>query len=110
MAIGPAVMLIWIVFGGYYCNAENVPRVLRWLPKVRRAWQPPLARAPPSQYQELRPASASIPLWRWPARFLLTKVLQLQAARDVCSPPSPHAATPSPHLLRVAGLPHQAGL
>lgn len=26
VAIGPAVMLVFIVFGGYYCNAENIPR------------------------------------------------------------------------------------
>lgn len=26
VAIGPAVMLVWIIFGGYYCNAENIPR------------------------------------------------------------------------------------
>eukprot|EP00879_Flechtneria_rotunda_P017959 GHRR01018823.1.p1 GENE.GHRR01018823.1~~GHRR01018823.1.p1 ORF type:complete len:592 (+),score=216.60 GHRR01018823.1:138-1913(+) len=25
-AIGPAVMLVWIIFGGYYCNADNIPR------------------------------------------------------------------------------------
>lgn len=30
VAIGPAVMLVWIIFGGYYCNTENIPRcVLR---------------------------------------------------------------------------------
>eukprot|EP00878_Enallax_costatus_P000531 GHUV01000626.1.p2 GENE.GHUV01000626.1~~GHUV01000626.1.p2 ORF type:complete len:325 (+),score=108.41 GHUV01000626.1:3181-4155(+) len=33
VAIGPAVMLVWIIFGGFYCNAENIPRVLRFLPK-----------------------------------------------------------------------------
>lgn len=26
VAIGPAVMLVWIIFGGYYANAENIPR------------------------------------------------------------------------------------
>lgn len=26
VAIGPAVMLVWIIFGGFYCNAENIPR------------------------------------------------------------------------------------
>lgn len=26
VAIGPAVMLVWIIFGGYYCNSENIPR------------------------------------------------------------------------------------
>lgn len=25
-------MLVWIVFGGYYVNQSDVPRVLRWLP------------------------------------------------------------------------------
>lgn len=34
MALAPAVMLVWIVFGGYYVNAENVPLPLRWLPKA----------------------------------------------------------------------------
>ena len=33
-AIGPAVMVVFIVFGGYYVNAENVPSVLRWLPRT----------------------------------------------------------------------------
>lgn len=33
-ALGPAVMVIWIVFGGYYVNQENVPRALRWLPSA----------------------------------------------------------------------------
>lgn len=26
VAIGPAVMLVWIIFGGYYCNSDNIPR------------------------------------------------------------------------------------
>lgn len=26
VAIGPAVMLVWIIFGGFYCNSENIPR------------------------------------------------------------------------------------
>jgi hypothetical protein len=26
VAIGPAVMLVWIIFGGFYCNADNIPR------------------------------------------------------------------------------------
>ncbi|KXZ53267.1 hypothetical protein GPECTOR_7g1161 [Gonium pectorale] len=34
MAIGPAVMLVWIVFGGYYVNAANVPAVFKWLPRA----------------------------------------------------------------------------
>ena len=32
MALGPMVMVIFIVFGGYYVNEETIPRVLRWLP------------------------------------------------------------------------------
>ncbi|KAF8057645.1 FUM1 [Scenedesmus sp. PABB004] len=34
VAIGPAVMLVWIIFGGYYANPENIPRALRWLPQA----------------------------------------------------------------------------
>jgi len=33
-AMGPAVMVIFIVFGGYYVNEENVPRLLRGLPRA----------------------------------------------------------------------------
>lgn len=29
-----ALQVIWIVFGGYYVNQENVPRPLRWLPSA----------------------------------------------------------------------------
>ena len=29
-----ALQVIWIVFGGYYVNQENVPRLLRWLPSA----------------------------------------------------------------------------
>eukprot|EP00898_Chlorokybus_atmophyticus_P002073 jgi/Chlat1/2867/Chrsp195S03022 len=32
MALGPAIMVVFIVFGGYYINDADVPRVLRWLP------------------------------------------------------------------------------
>ena len=32
VAMGPAVMVMFIVFGGYYVNAENVPYVFRWIP------------------------------------------------------------------------------
>eukprot|EP00899_Mesostigma_viride_P021498 jgi/Mesvir1/2934/Mv13999-RA.2 len=42
LAFGPAVMVIFIIFGGYYVNADNVPRVLRGLPNaslVRWAFQ-----------------------------------------------------------------------
>jgi hypothetical protein len=38
MAIGPAAMTLFIVFGGLYVNSNNVPAFLRWLPKVRGAW------------------------------------------------------------------------
>lgn len=34
MAIGPAVMVVFIVFGGYYVNADNVLLLLRWLPNA----------------------------------------------------------------------------
>jgi ABC-type multidrug transport system ATPase subunit len=34
MATGPAVMVIFIVFGGVYVNQETVPRALRWIPRV----------------------------------------------------------------------------
>lgn len=34
LAIGPAAMLISIVFGGLFVNEANVPRVLSWLPKT----------------------------------------------------------------------------
>ncbi|QDZ23790.1 ABC transporter [Chloropicon primus] len=33
-ALGPAVMVLFIVFGGYYCREENVPIAFRWIPKV----------------------------------------------------------------------------
>jgi ABC-type multidrug transport system ATPase subunit len=33
-ALGPAVMVIFIVFGGYYCYEDNVPRAFRWIPRV----------------------------------------------------------------------------
>ncbi|CAD7696795.1 unnamed protein product [Ostreobium quekettii] len=34
LAMGPAMMLIFIVFGGYYVNAENVSALLKWIPKA----------------------------------------------------------------------------
>ncbi|GBF92012.1 ATP-binding cassette transporter [Raphidocelis subcapitata] len=34
VAIGPAVILVHIVFGGLYVNADSVPRALRWLPRI----------------------------------------------------------------------------
>jgi len=34
MALGPMVMVIFIVFGGFYVNADTIPAPLRWLPNV----------------------------------------------------------------------------
>ena len=34
LAIGPASMILSIVFGGFYVNAENIPKFLRWIPKI----------------------------------------------------------------------------
>lgn len=34
LAMGPAIMLIFIVFGGLYVTPENVPLPLKWLPNV----------------------------------------------------------------------------
>lgn len=34
MAVGPSLMTVYIVFGGYYVNAENTPLVFRWIPRV----------------------------------------------------------------------------
>lgn len=34
MAVGPSLMTVFIVFGGYYINAENTPIVFRWIPRV----------------------------------------------------------------------------
>jgi len=33
VAMGPAVMVMFIVFGGYYVNSENVPVAFRWITK-----------------------------------------------------------------------------
>ena len=33
VAMGPAVMVLFIVFGGYYVNADNVPVCFRWINK-----------------------------------------------------------------------------
>lgn len=33
-AIGPAVAVLFIVFGGYYVNSATVPRALRWVPNA----------------------------------------------------------------------------
>mmetsp|Transcript_19242 Transcript_19242/g.58081 ORF Transcript_19242/g.58081 Transcript_19242/m.58081 type:complete len:689 (-) Transcript_19242:421-2487(-) len=34
LAMGPAIMVIFIVFGGVYVNADNVPKALKWLPNI----------------------------------------------------------------------------
>ncbi|XP_010916334.1 ABC transporter G family member 7 [Elaeis guineensis] len=34
MAVGPSLMTVFIVFGGYYVNAENTPVIFRWIPRV----------------------------------------------------------------------------
>lgn len=33
VAMGPAVMVLFIVFGGYYVNADNVPVCFKWINK-----------------------------------------------------------------------------
>ncbi|CAN6478097.1 unnamed protein product [Victoria cruziana] len=34
MALGPSLMTVFIVFGGYYINTENAPVIFRWIPQV----------------------------------------------------------------------------
>ncbi|KZV34348.1 hypothetical protein F511_16867 [Dorcoceras hygrometricum] len=34
LALGPSAMTVFIVFGGYYVNAENTPIIFRWIPRV----------------------------------------------------------------------------
>eukprot|EP00850_Spirogloea_muscicola_P011306 SM000069S20743 [mRNA] locus=s69:581477:585310:- [translate_table: standard] len=34
LALGPSIMTVFIVFGGYYVNAENTPSFFRWIPNV----------------------------------------------------------------------------
>ncbi|KAL2518897.1 ABC transporter G family member 7 [Abeliophyllum distichum] len=34
LALGPSLMTVFIVFGGYYVNADNTPIVFRWIPRV----------------------------------------------------------------------------
>ncbi|XP_030511816.1 ABC transporter G family member 7 [Rhodamnia argentea] len=34
MALGPSLMTVFIVFGGYYINADNSPIIFRWIPRV----------------------------------------------------------------------------
>ncbi|KAK1302607.1 ABC transporter G family member 7 [Acorus calamus] len=42
MALGPSLMTVFIVFGGYYVNSENTPVIFRWIPRaslIRWAFQ-----------------------------------------------------------------------
>ncbi|RDX82320.1 ABC transporter G family member 7, partial [Mucuna pruriens] len=32
MAVGPSLMTVFIVFGGYYVNPDNTPIIFRWIP------------------------------------------------------------------------------
>ncbi|CAK7326699.1 unnamed protein product [Dovyalis caffra] len=34
MAVGPSLMTVFIVFGGYYVNADDTPIIFRWIPHV----------------------------------------------------------------------------
>ncbi|XP_010553966.1 PREDICTED: ABC transporter G family member 7 isoform X2 [Tarenaya hassleriana] len=34
MAVGPSLMTVFIVFGGYYVNADSTPIIFRWIPRV----------------------------------------------------------------------------
>ena len=34
LAVGPSLMTVFIVFGGYYVNPENTPIIFRWIPRV----------------------------------------------------------------------------
>lgn len=34
MALGPSLMTVFIVFGGYYVNPENTPVIFRWIPRI----------------------------------------------------------------------------
>ncbi|CAH9139825.1 unnamed protein product [Cuscuta epithymum] len=34
MALGPSLMTVFIVFGGYYVNSKNTPVIFRWIPRV----------------------------------------------------------------------------
>jgi ABC-type multidrug transport system permease subunit len=33
-ALGPSIMTVFIVFGGYYVNEDNTPIIFRWIPKI----------------------------------------------------------------------------
>ncbi|KAM7484628.1 hypothetical protein LguiA_000637 [Lonicera macranthoides] len=42
LALGPSLMTVFIVFGGYYVNADNTPIIFRWIPRaslIRWAFQ-----------------------------------------------------------------------
>ncbi|KAF5745211.1 ABC transporter G family member 7 isoform X1 [Tripterygium wilfordii] len=42
LAVGPPLMTVFIVFGGYYVNTENTPIIFRWIPRfslIRWAFQ-----------------------------------------------------------------------
>lgn len=42
LALGPSLMTVFIVFGGYYVNSENTPAIFRWIPRfslIRWAFQ-----------------------------------------------------------------------
>lgn len=42
LVIGPAVMLVFLVFGGLYTTESDVPKVLRWIPRcsvINRAYE-----------------------------------------------------------------------
>ncbi|KAH8948150.1 hypothetical protein BDL97_11G081100 [Sphagnum fallax] len=42
LALGPSLMTVFIVFGGYYVNSENTPTIFRWIPEcslIRWAFQ-----------------------------------------------------------------------
>nr|ATB19625.1 putative ABCG7 [Callitropsis nootkatensis] len=34
MALGPSLMTVFLVFGGYYVNSENTPVFFRWIPRI----------------------------------------------------------------------------
>ncbi|XP_076927224.1 ABC transporter G family member 7-like isoform X2 [Bidens hawaiensis] len=34
LALGPSLMTVFIVFGGYYVNADNTPIIFRWITRV----------------------------------------------------------------------------
>ncbi|CAI6000374.1 unnamed protein product [Closterium sp. NIES-65] len=34
MALGPSIMTVFIVFGGYYVNPDNTPVIFRWIPNT----------------------------------------------------------------------------